>query len=95
MSRFKMLSHVIWCCKYHIVWVPMYRFRILKGPVAEELYKTIHVYCVVVTFITLIKSPSFQKAILITPTFRGFKACRLAPFEKCFNTLVFCSIALK
>jgi len=45
MSRFKRLSHVIWCCKYHIVWVPKYRFRILKGPIAEELYKTIHVYC--------------------------------------------------
>ena len=45
MSRFKRLSHVILCCKYHIVWVPKYRFRILKGPVAEELYKTIHVYC--------------------------------------------------
>ena len=45
MSRFKRLSHVIWCCKYHIVWVPKYRFRILKGPVVEKFYKTIHVYC--------------------------------------------------
>jgi len=26
------------------VWVPKYRFRILKGLVAEELYKTIYVY---------------------------------------------------
>ena len=45
MSRFSRLSHVIWCCKYHIVWVPKYRFRILTGSVAHELYKTIHVYC--------------------------------------------------
>ncbi len=45
MSRFKRLSHVIWCCKYHFVWVPKYQFRILKGPIAEELYKPIHVYC--------------------------------------------------
>lgn len=45
MSRFKRLSHVIWCCKYHIVWVPKYRFRILTGSVADELYKTIQVYC--------------------------------------------------
>lgn len=45
MSRFKRLSHVIWCCKYHIVWVPKYRFRILSGPLADELNKTIHVYC--------------------------------------------------
>ena len=44
MSRFKRLSHVLWCCKYHIVWVPKYRYRVLSGPVAEELYKTIQVY---------------------------------------------------
>jgi len=44
MSRFKRLSYVIWCCKYHIVWVPKYRYRILEGPITEELYKTIHVY---------------------------------------------------
>ena len=25
--------------------MPKYRFRILTGPIAEELYKTIHVYC--------------------------------------------------
>ena len=45
MSRFKRLSHVIWCCTYHLVWVPKYRFRILKGSIAEELYKTIQIYC--------------------------------------------------
>lgn len=45
MSRFKRLSHVIWCCKYHVVWVPKYRYRVLTGEVAAELYKTIRVYC--------------------------------------------------
>ncbi|PCJ46450.1 MAG: IS200/IS605 family transposase [Gammaproteobacteria bacterium] len=45
MSRFNRLSHVIWCCKYHIVWVPKYRFRILNGEIATEIYKTIYVYC--------------------------------------------------
>jgi putative transposase len=45
MSRFRRLSHAIWCCEYHIVWVPKYRYRILKGKVASELKKTIHVYC--------------------------------------------------
>jgi len=39
MSRFKRLSHVIWCCKYPIVWVPKYWFRILKGSVAESSTK--------------------------------------------------------
>lgn len=44
MSRFQRLSHVIWCCQYHIVWVPKYRFRILRGPVAEEISKTVQVF---------------------------------------------------
>ena len=44
MSRFKRLSHVIWCCKYHLVWVPKYRYRILRGEIAKEITKTIYVY---------------------------------------------------
>jgi putative transposase len=35
MSRFRKLSQTIWHCQYHIVWVPKYRYRILKGKVAE------------------------------------------------------------
>ena len=45
MSRFRRLSHAIWCCEYHIVWVPKYRYWILKGQVKQEIEKTIHVYC--------------------------------------------------
>ncbi len=45
MSRFKRTSHVIWHCQYHIVWVPKYRFRVLTGPVAEEVYNCIQVFC--------------------------------------------------
>ena len=37
MSRFKKLSHTLWRCQYHIVWVPKYRLRILTGRVAEEV----------------------------------------------------------
>jgi putative transposase len=44
MSRFKRLSHVIWCCEYHLVWVPKYRYRVLHGDVAREVKKTIHVF---------------------------------------------------
>jgi putative transposase len=35
---------VIGHCQYHIIWVPKYRFRILKGPVAEEVYNCIQVF---------------------------------------------------
>ena len=37
MSRFRKLAQTIWFCQYHIVWVPKYRFRILRDKVAEEV----------------------------------------------------------
>jgi len=44
MSRFSKLSHVLWHCQYHIVWVPKYRYRVLEGKVGFETSKTIRVY---------------------------------------------------
>ena len=41
MSRFKKLSHVIWHCQFHIVWVPKYRYRVLNGKIGEEVRKNI------------------------------------------------------
>ena len=46
MSRFKKLSHVIYCCKYHIVWVPKYRYKVLTGKIGNEVYRTIAGHCV-------------------------------------------------
>ena len=37
MSRFRKLSHTLWHCQYHIVWVPKYRLRILTGKVKSEV----------------------------------------------------------
>ena len=37
MSRFRKLSQTIWHCQYHIVWTPKYRFRILRGEIAQEV----------------------------------------------------------
>ena len=42
-SRFSKLSHVIWHCEYHIIWVPKYRYRVLKNKVGYEVMKTIRV----------------------------------------------------
>ena len=33
MSKYKKLTHVIYKCAYHIIWVPKYRFRILTGEI--------------------------------------------------------------
>ncbi|ECJ4507779.1 IS200/IS605 family transposase [Salmonella enterica subsp. salamae] len=43
MSRFRKASHVLWCCQYHIVWTPRYRFRILRNNVGKEVYKQIRI----------------------------------------------------
>ena len=44
MSRFRKLSHTLWHCQYHIVWVPKYRFKILTGKVAAEVERCIRAF---------------------------------------------------
>lgn len=44
MSRFRKLSHAIWHCRYHLVWVPKYRYRVLTGPVGLEEYNCLQVF---------------------------------------------------
>ena len=45
MSKYKKLSHVIYKCDYHIVWVPKYRLRILKGVVKDLVDNDIRKLC--------------------------------------------------
>jgi len=45
MSKYGKLSHVFYKCDYHIVWVPKYRFRILKGAVKELADHDIRMLC--------------------------------------------------
>jgi REP-associated tyrosine transposase len=45
MKQFKKLSHTVWDCKYHVVWCPKYRFRILKGDVAKSVREIIRQLC--------------------------------------------------
>lgn len=45
MGLYRSSSHVSWCCKYQIVWMPKYRFRILKDKLGKELYRTIYIRC--------------------------------------------------
>jgi len=44
MSRLIKLSHTIWHCQYHIVWVPKYRHRILTGHVGHEVGNCIRAF---------------------------------------------------
>ena len=44
-SRFRKLSHTIWHCQYHVIWVTKYRFRILRGAVKDEVEEGIQAIC--------------------------------------------------
>ncbi len=44
MSRFRKLSHAIWHCQYHVVFVPKYRFRVLEGEIATEIENCIRMF---------------------------------------------------
>ena len=45
MNQFKRLAHAVWQCKYHIVWCPKYRFRILRGKVGKSVREIIRQLC--------------------------------------------------
>ena len=45
MGKYKKLSHVVYQCNYHIVFVPKYRFRILEGLIKELLDTDIRKLC--------------------------------------------------
>ena len=44
MSRFRKLSHVLWHCQYHVVWVTKYRYRVLEAEVGREVHNCIQVF---------------------------------------------------
>ena len=45
MGKYKKLSHVVYKCEYHIVWVPKYRLRILKGSIKDLVCDDIKMLC--------------------------------------------------
>ena len=45
MSKYRKLSHVVYKCDYHVVWVPKYRLRILTGEIKVLVEKDIRMLC--------------------------------------------------
>ena len=37
MENIQSLRHTVWDCKYHVIWIPKYRRRILYGQLRKEL----------------------------------------------------------
>lgn len=44
-KRFRKLSHSLYECKYHLVFCPKYRFRILEGEIGKYVERTLHKLC--------------------------------------------------
>jgi len=45
MSRFRKLSHTVWECKYHVVWIPKYRYRVLTDQVRRYTHNAVRELC--------------------------------------------------
>ena len=44
-QRFRKLTHSLYECKYHVVFCPKYRFRILKDEIAEYVKQQLYKLC--------------------------------------------------
>lgn len=44
-GKYRKLTHVVYQCNYHVVWVPKYRFRILTGGLKEQVEEDISKLC--------------------------------------------------
>jgi hypothetical protein len=45
MSDLRKLAHAVWQCKYHIIWCPKYRFKIMKGALRESVAEIVRQLC--------------------------------------------------
>ncbi len=45
MSDLRKLAHAVWQCKYHIIWCPKYRFKIMKGESHQSVDEILRQLC--------------------------------------------------
>ena len=45
MSDLRKLAHAVWQCKYHIIWCPKYRFKIMKGALRQSVDEILRQLC--------------------------------------------------
>ena len=45
MREFSKIAHAVWECKYHVVWCPKYRYRILTGTVGRTVRELLREFC--------------------------------------------------
>lgn len=45
MAKYRKLTHTVYCCDYHVVFTPKYRYRILEGKVKEIVEHKLRQIC--------------------------------------------------
>lgn len=45
MSELQKLAHAVWQCKYHLIWWPKYRFKILNGALQRSVGDLLRQLC--------------------------------------------------
>ena len=45
MGRFSKLSHTVWESKYHVVWCPKYRHRVMEGRIRRYVRDVLRELC--------------------------------------------------
>jgi putative transposase len=45
MAKWKKQAHCVYQCKYHLVWCPKYRYRVLTGNVGEAMEEALRSLC--------------------------------------------------
>src|SRR2546421_2523060 len=69
MVEYRHSAHAVWDIKYHIVWVTKYRYKILRGDVAERARDLIRQICQAreVTIIRGAVSPDHIHVLVLVP----------------------------
>jgi putative transposase len=45
MGEFRKSTHAVWDIQYHIIWITKYRYKVLKGHIAERLRELLRQSC--------------------------------------------------
>ena len=45
MSELQKLAHAVWQCKYHVIWCPKYRFKIMNGALQRSVGDLLRQLC--------------------------------------------------
>jgi REP element-mobilizing transposase RayT len=45
MTEYRTSGHAIWDIKYHLIWITKYRYKVLRGEVAERARDVIRQIC--------------------------------------------------